>query len=70
MQVALLRPRDDLVNVGADLLGARVDRLDAVVRQQRAHQALLHGLGMAGVGAQLAPLLVVSHDLVSPKASN
>ena len=62
MQVALLGPRDDLIHVRTDLLGAGLDRLDTVVQEQGVHQALLHGLGVAEVGAQLAALVVVSHD--------
>ena len=62
MQVAPLGPRDDLVDVRTDLLGAGFDRLDAVVQEQGVHQALLHCLGVAEVSAQLAALIVVSHD--------
>ena len=61
MQVALLCPGDDLVYIGADFLGARLNRLDAVVGEQRSNKALLHGLGMAEVSAKLAALIVVPH---------
>lgn len=61
MQVALLRPGDDLVDIGADFLSAGLDGLDAVVEEQRLHQTTLHGLGMGKVGAQLAALVVMPH---------
>ena len=66
MDVALLGPGDDLVDVAADGLGAGIDRLDSVVREQGAHKAALHGLGVRSVGAELhALLLVVTHNCFS-----
>ena len=61
MQIALLCPGDDLVYIGANFLGARLNRLDAVVGEQRSNKALFHGLGMAEVSAKLAALIVVPH---------
>ena len=70
MQVAALGPGDHLVDLRADLLGTGLHRLDAVVQEQGGHQAALHSLSVAIVGAELATLLVVSHNSLSPKASN
>ena len=65
MQVALLGPGDDGLGVAAQRLGAGLGGLDAIVLEERLGKALLHGLGVAGIGAELqALLLVVTHGLV------
>ena len=61
MKVTLLGPGDDAVNVTANFLGARDRGLDAVVGKQGDRQVLFHGLGVAGIGTQLAALLVMPH---------
>ena len=70
VQIAALGPGDHLVDLRADLLGTGLHRLDAVVQEQGGNQAALHSLSVAIVGTELATLLVVSHNSLSPKASN
>ena len=65
MQIATLGPGDDAVDVGTNLLSAGFNGLNAIIGEQRLHQGLLHGLSMAGIGAQLAALLVMPHRVVS-----
>ena len=67
VQVALLGPRDDRLSERAQGLGAGLGGLDAIVLEESLSEALLHGLGVAGVGAELKAFLdVVTHCLVSP----
>ncbi|KRO12155.1 hypothetical protein IV77_GL001275 [Olsenella uli DSM 7084] len=68
MDVALLGPGDDLVDVRTDGLGADIEGLDAVVGEKGGDKVLLHCPGMRGIGAELHTLLlVVSHGLATPQ---
>jgi hypothetical protein len=68
VQVALLGPSDDRVDDRTQRLSAGLGGLDAVVLEEGLSKALLHGLGVARIGAELQALLnVVTHGLVSPQ---
>ena len=69
MQVALLCPGDDFVDIGTNFLSTCLNRLDTVVGKQCANQTLLHSTSVASISAKLTTLLVVPH-LISPIASN
>ena len=61
---------DDLIDIGTNGLGSRLDGLDAVMREDGLDKALLHCLGMARIGAELhSPLLVVPHVLAPMRYS-
>ena len=70
VEVALLCPGDDFINIRANFLSASLNRLDAVVGEQRTNQALasLPWCGWHRCQAY-GPLLVMPH-LISPIASN
>src|SRR5450759_5002381 len=61
MHVALLRPRDDLLDQRPDFLGPGLGRLDALVHEHRACEAVQYRTGVARVGTERATLLGMSH---------